>query len=201
MANADQDLLGRLPDSSGLATFVGLLNAGVSRTQVATDLVSSTEYRGDLVNAFFEHFLGRPAEAGGLATFVGLLNAGATDTQVISDLVGSQEFFNEAGTTNTGFVDLAYQRILGRVADPSGVSTFLGLLDAGTSRAQVATDLLNSGEYRTNTVAFYFSYLLHRVPDASGRSTFLGLLNAGGSVEQVISNIVGSAEYDNNATN
>ena len=162
--------------------------------------MSSSEYRGDLVNAFFEHFLDRPADHSGLATFVGLLNAGATDQQVISYLVGSSEFFNQSGGTNAGFVNLAYQRILGRVPDASGVSTFLGLLNSGTSRMQVAEDLLNSGEYRTNTVAFYFSYLLRRVPDSSGRSTFLGLLNSGGTVEQVISNIVGSPEYNNNAT-
>ncbi len=134
VCDAYENLLGRQPDSGGLTTFVGLLNAGVSHTQVAVDLVSSAEYRGDLVNAFFEQFLDRPAEPGALATFVGLLNAGATDQQVISDLVGSPEFFNQAGGTNAGFLNLAYQRILGRVPDSSGVSTFLGLLNAGTSR-------------------------------------------------------------------
>ncbi len=197
---AYENLLGRLPDTSGLATFGGLLNAGVSRTQVAADLVSSAEYRGDLVNAFFEQFLDRPAEPGALATFVGLLNAGATDQQVIADIVGSPEFFAQAGGTNAGFVNLTYQRILGRVPDTSGVSTFLGLLNAGATRAQVAGSLLNSGEYRAITVTFYFTYLLHRVPDSGGSSTFLGLLNAGGTVEQVISNIVGSNEYNNAAT-
>ena len=199
VCDAYEDLLGRLPDTGGLATFVGLLNSGVSRTQVADDLVTSNEYRDDLVDAFFEHVLGRAADPGGLATFVGQLSSGATDQQVISDVVGSTEFFNEAGDTNSGFVDLAYQRILGRAPDASGVSTFLGLLNSGVARMQVAYDLLISSEYRSDTVVFYFNYLLDRVPDPSGLSTFLGLLTSGGNVEQLISNIVGSTEFNNEA--
>jgi len=115
------------------------------------------------------------------------------------DIVGSSEFFSEAGGTAAGFVNLAYQRILGRAPDSSGVGTFLGLLNAEDSRIQTAYDLLTSSEYQADTVFFYFSYLLGRAPDPSGHSTFVGLFNSGGSVEQLISHVVGSTEYDNDA--
>jgi hypothetical protein len=195
-----EDLLGRLPDQGGLATFLGQLSFGTSRAQVAYEIATSSEYQGDLVGAIYEKFLGRPPDGGGLATFMGLLGSGASDQQVISDVVGSPEFFADAGGTDTGFVTLSYETILGRAPDAGGLATFLGLLESGTTPSEVADDLLTSSEFKSDTVSYYYEHLFGRAPDSSGLITQLGLLDSGASIEQFIAGIVGSPEFYDDAT-
>src|SRR5207253_9455104 len=79
-----QDALGRAIDASGQASFTRLLASGMTRTQAAAVIFSSTEYRQRLVQGYYESFLQRPADAGGLNSFVGALQAGSTDEEVIA---------------------------------------------------------------------------------------------------------------------
>ncbi len=88
-----QNLLNRPVDSAGLATFTGQLAAGTTRTAVAAELLSSTEYRSDLINSYYEAYLGRPADSSGIATFVGLFAHGASNNAVQADLLSSEEFY------------------------------------------------------------------------------------------------------------
>jgi len=44
-------------------------------------------------------------------------------------------------------INLAYQRILGRPADPSGLDNYNRLMNAGLSEADMRESLLRSGEY------------------------------------------------------
>lgn len=197
---AYESLLGRTPDSTGLSYWEAQLASGTSRTEVAYDLETSTEYRHDLVEAIYESFLGRAADPGGLVTFTGLLASGATDQEVISDIVGSEEFFNDSGNADSGFVTRAYQTILGRLPDPGGLATSTGSLSSGVSRTRVAYDLLSSPESRTDTITFYYKDILGRAPDPGGLATDLRFLSSGGTVEQLVANLVGSNEFYADAT-
>ena len=47
-------------------------------------------------------------------------------------------------------INLAYQRILGRLADPSGLDNYNRLMNAGLSEADMRESLLRSGEYADN---------------------------------------------------
>ncbi len=160
VCDAYEDLLGRAPDAPGLAFFSALLAAGTSHHDVAAALLSSGEYRTRVVAAGYEEVLGRPADPSGLALFTWVLAHGASDQQLVAQLVGSNEFFAGSSSTATGFVDHAYQVILGRPADASGLATFATLLSGGASRAQVAAALLGSTEYRSDVVSFCFQSLL-----------------------------------------
>jgi uncharacterized protein (TIGR03118 family) len=88
-----RDALKRAVDSRGRASFLRALTTGTTRTQVATIIFTSPEFRNDLVRSYYTRFLHRNADAGGLATFVGLLNQNTRDEEVIADLVGSAEYF------------------------------------------------------------------------------------------------------------
>jgi hypothetical protein len=59
---------------------------------VALNVLSSLEYRTELVESFYQKFLRRSSDTGGLAFFVNLMQQGRTDQQVISDIVGSPEY-------------------------------------------------------------------------------------------------------------
>lgn len=47
-------------------------------------------------------------------------------------------------------INLAYQRILARPADPSGLDSYNRLMNAGLSEADMREALLRSGEYAEN---------------------------------------------------
>lgn len=107
-----QDVLNRPIDASGLATFTQFLANGGTRTQVASILLSSTEYLTNLVQGFYQRYLRRPADSTGLNAFVTQLQSVPVSAQpligsdsstigqlvkdetVIAALVGSQEYFN-----------------------------------------------------------------------------------------------------------
>jgi Domain of unknown function (DUF4214)/Fibronectin type III domain len=195
-----EDLLNRAPDSGGLSYFEAQLAGGATRTKVANDILQSAEYKDDLVEAIYERYLGRAADPDGLSTYAGLLSSGSTQEQVIADIVGSAEFFSDAGSSNQGFVTLAYERILARSPDPGGLATYMGLLGRGAGRTQVAHDMLSSTEYRTDTISYYYEQLLGRTPDPGGLANALGLLSSGTTDQELIADIVGSQEFYNDAT-
>jgi len=87
-----QDLLGRAADASGLATFVGLLSSQ-SRTQVATSILTSTEYRTRLIEGFYNDLLRREPDAEGVQAWVNFLSAGGTVEQVMGLMVASDEYY------------------------------------------------------------------------------------------------------------
>jgi hypothetical protein len=89
-----EDALGRAIDSGGQSAWTNALNAGVTRSQVAADILASTEYRGDFVNATYLQFLERSADPGGLASWVAQLASGLTDQGLIAAIAGSAEYFN-----------------------------------------------------------------------------------------------------------
>lgn len=87
-----QDALQRNADPAGQAGFRQALRGGISRREVAAVILTSAEYRQDLVQSFYQRFLGRSADSGGLNTFANLLSQGFPDEAVIAFIVGSNEY-------------------------------------------------------------------------------------------------------------
>ena len=88
-------------DLGAASALLGQLQAGVSRTTVAFELLSSDEYRTDLIGGggnqkgFYITYLQRtspPSEAE-IDPWVNLMGLGATDEQVISALMTTAEYF------------------------------------------------------------------------------------------------------------
>jgi hypothetical protein len=88
-----EDALNRGPDQGALLTFGQALAGGMSRSQAALLVLSSTEYQNDLVQADFQSALGRQTEAVGLAGFVGELQRGGNDQLILAQILGSDEAF------------------------------------------------------------------------------------------------------------
>ena len=87
------DVLNRPIDPMGLAIFRQALNSGQTREQVAFTLLSSDEYRRNLVNSYYQTYLHRPGDAAGINGFVQALKNGARDEDVIAAIVSSDEYF------------------------------------------------------------------------------------------------------------
>ncbi len=91
------DLLGRLPDSSGVAYWLQVLGSGGSRTEVADGFAASSEREGMTVDDDYQTFLGRNAGPGEIHYWVSQFHQGTTNEQVVAGFVGSQEYFQEHG--------------------------------------------------------------------------------------------------------
>jgi hypothetical protein len=200
LCSAYEDLLGRAPDSAGLAYWNALLTGGTSRSAVAYDIATSPEYRGDLVSSYYEAFLGRTSDPGGLSYWVAQLAGGATDQTVAAGFLGSNEFYTDSGGTPAGFVTALYAKLLGRAPDSGGLAYWESQLSSGTTQSAVAAGILSSTEYRSDFVEAQYAYLLGRAADAGGLSYWVAQLAGGASNESVISGIVGSAEFYTDAT-
>lgn len=86
--------LGRLADANGRAYFAGLVNQGVSRTVVASLIITSAEGAEKIVNDFYMAYLRRLADhaPNELNGFAKALLGGWRDEMVIAILVGSDEY-------------------------------------------------------------------------------------------------------------
>jgi RHS repeat-associated protein len=195
------DLLGRPADSAGLAAWTSLLEQGsLTRGQVVGQIIGSQEYETLAVGMLYEQFLHRPADATGLGAFVQLLAQGGSAEQVEAALLGSGEYFTTRGSgTNAGFLGAVYQDVLHRAIDPAGLQAWQQALASGSSRATVASAILNSREAETDQVQALYQEFLHRDADAGGLSAFVAVLQRGTPSVQVSVALLGSAEYALNA--
>jgi hypothetical protein len=92
------DLLGR-PRSAAETTFLNVLNNGsVTRQQVVTGILQSTEYAQRLVNGFYNTFLGRQGSTSETSGWVQLLLQGVRDEQVLGMIISSGEYFERPHT-------------------------------------------------------------------------------------------------------
>jgi hypothetical protein len=87
-----RDALNRVVDASGRATFETALAGESTRTQVATAVFTSMEFRQSQVGSLYQRFLRRDADSGGLDAFVGFLLQGSRQEEVIAAIVGSVEY-------------------------------------------------------------------------------------------------------------
>jgi len=86
------DTLNRVVDPGGRSFFDAELAAGLSRAQAAAQILSSVEYRQDLIEADYQHYLHRQADPTGLNILLSDLQQGVRDEDVISAIAGSDEY-------------------------------------------------------------------------------------------------------------
>jgi hypothetical protein len=114
------DLLNRAPDP-GAAVFAAQLHGGADTAAVATEVLTSAEFRGDLVRNDFTTFPHRPAGAVDVAALGGL-----SQWSLAQAILTSAEYRGDH-PMEAGYVDGLYQDLLGRPADPGGIAAFTGL--------------------------------------------------------------------------
>ena len=90
--------------------------------------------------------LGRSADEDGLENWANALANGATGSEVAAGFVFSQEYKNK-NATNSQYIDMLYQTMLGREADEAGRSIWHGYLLWGYSREYVYNGFVGSTEF------------------------------------------------------
>jgi hypothetical protein len=190
-----QDFLGRQADAGGLAYWGGLLRAGtLSRSAFLTKLSRSPEYARILVRRAYRTYLGREGEPGGVAYWSRRLQQGLPVHELPISLMGSREFATRAGGTDGGFVDLVYQKVLGRTPSSSEEAANVALLRNGTSRLALARSVHASTESRRRRARTQYDLLLRRVPSRAEVDYWVGWL-ARRDDRQLAVTMAASAEY------
>jgi hypothetical protein len=99
-----QDFLG-VPASdsaqvaSSQSSWLALLNAGYTPTQVLIDIMGTTQYLTDMVEQDYLTYLGRPADPTSLGAFLSALQGNTTNNaMIVASLLGSGEYQTLTGT-------------------------------------------------------------------------------------------------------
>jgi hypothetical protein len=170
-------------------------NSAQNRLRVAMAFISSTEYRADLINSYYEKFLGRAADPAGLQAWLNVLAAGAGDEAVAAGILGSGEYFARQGSNPASFIRGLYHDLLSRAPSQAEVNVWLTILGQA-SRTAVAQAFLTSSEYRTDLIQSWYLKYLGRGADPTGLQDDLTLLQKGLTQEQVqVVGILTSTEY------
>jgi autotransporter-associated beta strand protein/adhesin HecA-like repeat protein len=171
------NVLQRAPDSIGFTFWVGRLNAGLARVDVASGFETSAEHRGLEVDQFYRTLLHRLADSAGRSFFVSLLTAGHSEAEVVAVLVSSQEYFTLNSGTNAGFVQALYRDILNRAAGAAEVAIWLTPLQLNAAnRPAVALALLTSQEALLDAIDDNYREILRRTAGAQERQLWLNFL-------------------------
>ncbi|MGN6695417.1 MAG: DUF4394 domain-containing protein [Aquihabitans sp.] len=183
------------PDQAEIDAALAALAGGQSPAVWLWNLLQSPEGRGAFVDSEFARLLDRPVDPAGRAFYIAKLERGATRANLRAFLVGSNEYFQRKGGTNEAFVDAAFQDLLGRAPDEAGRTYWIGKLESGTTRTQLANTFQQSSEGRRLRVRLIFATYLDRLPDPSGLAYWMQKLASGSSEERVITTISGGTEY------
>jgi Domain of unknown function (DUF4214) len=188
-----KDLLDTSPTPSEVSYFTSQLALGVTRAQVASELLAGPAYDSVLVGSFYERYLAQAPSPAAASFFASELGDGATDESVQAQILGSAEYFDDRGDgTNAGWVAAANCDLLDGTADANDLSFWGGELASDLTRAQVASGILASSEYRTLLIDSLYERFLRRATNPSAIGYWL---NAGLTDEQLIAALVSSQEY------
>jgi alpha-tubulin suppressor-like RCC1 family protein len=201
-----QGLLRRPVDAAGQAFWAGQLSGTqITRPGLIYRLIGSGEYSQIVapVFRFYGGCLGRQPDASGLAGWTGYIRAGHTLGEVAQGFVASSEFQTRtAALTNAAFVQQLYRDVLGREADPSGLTGWATSLDAGQlTRTDILYGFVQSAEAQERfapDIRTYLHYLafLQRYPSAGELRVWSTYLT--GVEDQFIQELLDSAEYSGN---
>ena len=131
------DMLGRAPDTEGLAAWTNALDNGWSLPELRSAFAHSPEAQGDLAQ-FYDQVLGRAADDSGMAAWTGALENGAS-------LIGVRSLFAYSQEAATDLTAL-FRNAEGRLPDMAELAGMQDkLMPFGATLSGVAADLAAKG--------------------------------------------------------
>jgi hypothetical protein len=174
-----------------------LTNGTKTRAAVAQGIVNTDEYRGTDVDRVFLRYLRREADAGGRTYWINSIENGKSLRQFRAQLFGSNEYFTKAGGTNATFVARAYEDVLGRKPDPSGLAYWTNKANNGTERGLIARQFLSSAEAERTIVRDQFLRFLDRQPAVAELTQWTAALDSANGEQALIVALASGGDYYN----
>jgi hypothetical protein len=148
-----------------------------------------------VVDDLYQLVLDRPAEPAGKIFWAGRLQAGQRYDQLLASLASSPEFSSGSASTNAGFVDRLYGRLLGQAPDPDGAAYWVQRLASGARRSTVAKAFAPLAAIRARLITDIYQRTLDRVPTASELAVASNELRITGNLARVHRRIIATAEF------
>lgn len=200
--------LSRLPTNGEISYYVGRLQSGASRFDVALEFLTSptarddqlSPNRGHIVDTYEQLVANRPLTSENKRAMLADLNSGFKLHEIAQLIVASDgdylPYVTANGVGHVGFVSAIYRDVLRRPATLDEAIFWTGVGTGGVmDRNLVALSIANSAERRTLVIQDYYQALLGRGADADGLQFWLSLTQNGMPLEQVLAGIAGSEEY------
>lgn len=180
------DVMGRAPSSTEILRNVEKLNyrepgSVIADLRLSADAASNVDPVARLYWAYFA----RVPDTGGLSYWIGKKRSGSTLARISDTFAASAEFKRRyGGLTNTEFVELVYQNVLGRTADSGGLSYWTKQLNTkAIGRGGVMIAFSESSENVRNKqadvdVVIAWINMLGRAPAVGELSSWIGALDA-----------------------
>ena len=199
-----RDFLGREGEAAGVAVWTdALVTEALTPEEVIDQFMGSAEFElkvAPIVRLYSATFLRLP-DYDGLVNWVNASNAGMPLTVIANEFTTSEEFQIRYGSlSDTDFVELLYQNVLGRGSDPVGLANWVGRLESGQSRGSILVGFSESPEYRANmehdvVVTMAYVGMLRRAPEPGGFDDWVGQMDAGLSRTDLLTGFFRSIEY------
>jgi hypothetical protein len=191
-----RDLLQRDPDTASLNAWENALDSGTLQGgDIAHDILTSAEYKENIVQNVYSQYLGRAADPSGMAYFTNLLASGAAPEDVAAYIAGSPEYLQQhTQGTMQSFLQSFYQDTFGAPlsgADPALVAS----LNLQLSPQKLAESILSSPTYHNAVVSAMDAHLLGRAASPTDTASGSALLAANHGDSAFITSIVTSPEY------
>ncbi len=216
-----EDLLSREPTASDLTANAALItrldagNAG-ARLDLAVNVATSSEFRTDEIDSFYNNYLHptcgqvkaeecvvapQSPTPSQLTTALTSLASGSSEESIIAGVLGGDQFYQDHGSTQTGFTQGVYEDLIGRQATDAEIQSALTTYSNDPAgHVNFANAMVSSLVYRDLLISFDYQQLLLRAPTDQETHGGEGIL--GGEVtslqtpdELLIETIVGTPQY------
>ena len=129
------DLLGRAPDSQGLAWWTGKIEAGEPEYNIALGIAASGEREAIVVQADYSKYVLRSAGQDEVNSWVNVFLNGARNEDVIAGFVASPEYYGKPAKgdgNRTTWLDSAFEDIYNRLPTDAELAQWLAEMNGGT---------------------------------------------------------------------
>jgi hypothetical protein len=195
--------LGRMPSDAEIAFQAGALN-GTDLEDFMPRFLNALEFdmTSRYVAGLYVGLLNRNAEFNGfLWQRSAMLTGAASGTQLVDNFLNALEWKLRFGTPdNAAYVRLLYQNVLLRAPTQAEVDFHAGNLTNGQTRTQLASNFLNSAEFRVGTGPNLTAFLLYAA--VLGRdtvrnefNTLVDRLKGGLAVTDAMTELIASPEF------
>lgn len=184
-------VLGRDPDTSGLAYWQAQYDAGMSLSDISAAMMNSREYQdatGYLtVEDLYLKLLGRSSDEVGFASWSQAYASGMPLRDIIYGFLVSPEFIPQLHASMPD-VTWFYNNVLGRAPDATGLPYWTAYVAANGVRgvADMVYAMMSASEYKAANATRYVTYMLTKVlgrtPTQTEISAALGKYNSGYSL-------------------
>jgi Subtilase family/Domain of unknown function (DUF4214)/Bacterial TSP3 repeat len=200
-----RDFLGREPELAGLLHWQQEINTGArTRASVIEYFLTSGEFGLHVprIVRLYLGFFNRIPDHNGFVAQVGALKSGTALETIANSFATSPEFTQTYGAnlSNSQYVTLVYQNVLGRSPSSNEVNAWVALMNQGWSRGRVMLGFTESQEFTNksaNRVFVISAYegMLRREAEPAGYAFWVTYMNNGNSGVALINEFLSAPEY------